>query len=94
MEENSVARFPDAPTERGIKHVEELITCLDEGYRAMVLFVIKMKGIQYFEPNYRTHSAFAEALQRAQNAGVVLHAIDCIVTPNSLTADQPVTIKL
>ena len=94
LEENGIARFPDAPTERGIKHVEELISCIDEGYRAMVLFVIKMKDIHHFEPNERTHPAFGDALRRAAAAGVILHAVDCIVTPESLTADSPVPIKL
>ena len=94
LEEDGIARFPDAPTERGIKHVEELIACIDEGYRAMILFVIKMKGIQHFEPNERTHPEFGAALRKAKDAGVVLHAVDCIITPDSVTADSPVSIKL
>ena len=94
LEENGIARFPDAPTERGIKHVEDLIACLNEGYHAMVLFVIKMKGIKQFQPNERTHPAFGQALRKAQKAGVILHAVDCIVTPNSLTADCAVEIKI
>ncbi len=94
LEEDGVARFPDAPTERGVKHVQELTACLGEGYKAMVLFVIKMKGINHFEPNDRTHPAFGDALRQAQAAGVVLHAVDCSVTPDSLTADMPVEIKL
>ena len=94
LEEDGIARFPDAPTERGIKHVEELINCLNEGYHSMVLFVIKMKDIKQFEPNDRTHPAFGQALRKAQKAGVILHAVDCIVTPDSLNADLPVEIKL
>jgi len=94
LEENGIARFPDAPTERGVKHVEELIDCLDEGYRAMVLFVIKMKGIKHFEPNNRTHPAFGDALRRAKAAGVVIRAVDCIVTCDSLTADSEIEVKL
>lgn len=94
LEENGIARFPDAPTERGIKHVEELIDCLDEGYRAMVLFVIKMKGIKHFEPNNRTHPAFGDALRRAKAAGVEIRAIDCIVTCDTLTADSEIKVKL
>lgn len=94
LEENGIARFPDAPTERGIKHVEELISCLDEGYHAMVLFVVKMKGVRHFEPNERTHPAFGDALRRARHAGVKIHAVDCIVTPDSLTADSQIEVKL
>jgi len=94
LEENGIARFPDAPTERGIKHVDELIQCLNEGYCAMVLFVIKMKGVNHFEPNDRTHTAFGNALRKAKQAGVRLHAVDCIVTPSTLTADSEVEIKL
>lgn len=94
LEEDGIARFPDAPTERGIKHVEELIACLDEGYHAMVLFVIKMKGIRQFEPNERTHPAFGDALRRAKAAGVHIRAVDCIVTSDSLTADSEIEVKL
>lgn len=94
LEEDGIARFPDAPTERGIKHVEELISCLEEGYHAMVLFIIKMKGIRHFEPNERTHPAFGDALRKAQAAGVQIRAVDCIVTHNSLTADSEIEVKL
>ena len=94
LEANGLARFPDAPTQRGVKHVEELTACLSYGYRAMVLFVIKMKGATHFQPNDRTHPQFGESLRKAKNAGVVIHAVDCIVTPNSLTADSPVQIIL
>ena len=94
LEENGIAYFPDAPTERGVKHIEELIACVDEGYRALILFVVKMKGIDRLEPNYRTHPAFGEALCRAEAAGVLIRAVDCIVSPNSLTADAEIPVKL
>lgn len=94
LEENGIARFPDAPTERGVKHIEELINCLDEGYRAMILFIIKMKGVNYLEPNDHTHPAFGEALRRAKRAGVSVHAVDCIVTQDSLTADSEILVIL
>lgn len=94
LEENGTARFPDAPTQRGVKHLNELIACLNEGYHAMVLFIIQMKGIQHFEPNEVTDPAFADALRKALAAGVRLHAVDCIVTPEGLTADQPIPILL
>lgn len=94
LEENGIAYFPDAPTERGVKHIEELISCMNEGYRAMVLFVVKMKGIDHLEPNYRTHPAFGEALRRAEAAGVLIHAVDCIVSSDSLKADSEIPVKL
>ena len=87
MEEDGIVRFPDAPTERGVKHIEELIACLDEGYRAMILFIVKMKGVTRLEPNDRTHPAFGNALRRANAAGVEIRAVDCIITPGSVTAD-------
>ncbi len=94
LEENGIVRFPDAPTERGVKHIEELIACLDEGYHAMILFIVKMKGVTHLEPNDRTHPQFGEALRRAAEAGVVIRAVDCIVTPNSVTADCALPVKL
>lgn len=94
LEEDGIVRFPDAPTERGVKHIEELTACLDEGYRSMILFIVKMKGITHLEPNDRTHPQFAEALRRATAAGVEIRAVDCIVTPESVTADLPVEVRL
>ena len=94
LEEDGIARFPDAPTERGVKHIEELAACLDEGYRSMVLFIVKMKGIRHMEPNDRTHPAFGEALRRAAAKGVEIRAVDCIVSPDGVVADSPVLVKL
>ncbi len=94
LEEDGVARFPDAPTERGIKHIKELAACLNDGYEAYILFVIQMKGITHFEPNDRTHKAFGDALRAASATGVHVLAMDCIVTENSLEIDQPVEVKL
>ncbi|MCL2397392.1 MAG: DNA/RNA nuclease SfsA [Defluviitaleaceae bacterium] len=94
LEENSVAKFPDAPTLRGIKHLQELTTAIQQGYQAHVVFIIKMQGITHFTPNYATHPEFGEALASAISAGVQAHAFDCIVTPNSLTIANPVNIVL
>lgn len=94
LEENGFARFPDAPTERGLKHVKELTALTKEGWTCYVLIVLQMKGIHTFEPNWATHPAFGTALQEAQKAGVTLLAYDCIVTPDSLVIDQPVPIDL
>jgi sugar fermentation stimulation protein A len=90
LEENGIAMFPDAPTERGVKHLDELAQAVREGYTAAVIFVIQMRGVNCFMPNRRTHAAFAEALLRAQQAGVQVLAYDCKVTPDSLVLGEPV----
>lgn len=94
LEENGIARFPDAPTERGVKHIRELIRAAGEGYDAYIIFVIQMKGIHRFEPNYATHPQFGRALRYAKAKGVKILAYDCKVTPDSLALDQPVPVKL
>ena len=94
LEDHNIARFPDAPTERGVKHVEELIRCMKDGYEAYLLFVIQMKGITLFEPNWNTHPAFGEVLQRAQKAGVNLIARDCLVTEDTIEIRDPVEIYI
>ena len=93
LEENGVALFPDAPTERGVKHLTELENCLKAGYGAAILFVIQMKGPRLFRPNWATHPAFGEALAHAKRAGVTLLAYDCLVTPDSMTLDSPVPME-
>ncbi|MCQ4637203.1 DNA/RNA nuclease SfsA [Anaerovorax odorimutans] len=94
LEESGIARFPDAPTVRGVKHVEELIRAKREGYGAFLLFVIQMKGISCFMPNDRTHSAFGDALRKADKEGVKLMAYDCQVSPGSLRLSSPILVKL
>ena len=94
LEEEGVARFPDAPTERGIKHIEELMKAKEEGYDAYIVFVIQMKGVHVFEPNDRTHKAFGDILRRAEKAGVHILAMDCQVEEDQLVIDQPVPICL
>ena len=94
LEVDGVARFPDAPTVRGIKHIMELVEALKEGYRACIIFVIQMKGIKYFEPNWETHKEFGIALQKAKQAGVEIHCVDCEVLENELKIDQLVEVQL
>ena len=94
MEENNIARFHDDPTQRGLKPVEDLIHCIQDGYEAYLLFVIQMKGITCFKPNRNTHPEFGEALIAAQNAGVKLLAYDCFVTENLMEIRDPVPINL
>ena len=94
LEEDGVVRFPDAPTERGVKHLHGLIRCVQEGFEAWAVFIIQMKGVKYFEPNRATHPEFAEALAQAAQAGVKLIALDCNVEKDSLNAADPVAIRL
>lgn len=94
LEVDGAARFPDAPTERGIKHIHELMEARSQGYLASIIFIIQMKGIKVFEPNRATHPAFAEALLEAAGAGVEILAFDCMVTENSLEGDLPVPVRL
>lgn len=94
MEKNGVALFPDAPTERGIKHLNELVASLEKGYEAYVIFVIQMKEIFRFSPNDKTHLAFGNALRRASAAGVRILAYDCVVTTDSIALDAAVEVDL
>lgn len=92
LENEGVAAFPDAPSERAVKHVEELIEAKQQGYEAYLIFVVQMKEIRYVEPNRKTQPAFAEALKKARCAGVKLLAYDCIVGEDSLRLDQPLPV--
>ncbi len=87
---NGQARFPDAPTERGTKHLRELIEAKKQGFRAMVLFVIAMKGCESFAPNSSTDPKFAEALSEAKAAGVEVLAVDCRVSASEIFADREI----
>ena len=93
LEEDGVVRFPDAPTLRGVKHIYELIEAKKAGFEANVLFVIQMKGIRYFEPNYKTHMEFGVALKEAKDNGVNVMAIDCGVTKEEVVAGDFVEVK-
>ena len=94
LEESGHARFPDAPTQRGVKHLRELAAAQREGYTCAVCFVLQMKGCHTFSPNEATHPEFAAALREAAEAGVRVLAVDCVVTPDTLTMDAPVNIQL
>lgn len=94
LEQNGTASFPDAPTERGLKHLLELQEAAREGYGAIILFVIQMKDICAFTPNRNTHPAFADALKQVSRNGVQVLAKDCIVTEHSMTIDQDVPVIL
>lgn len=94
LEVNGTARFPDAPTERGKKHLSELIKAKQNGYRAAAVFVIQMKGCKRFEPNDKTDPAFAQELKRAAENGVEIIALDCRVTQNSIKIDKEIEISV
>lgn len=90
LEDDGHARFPDAPTERGVKHINELVRAREEGYEACIIFVVQMEGIRDVSPNDETHPQFGEALAKAQKAGVKILAYDCFVAPDSLEVKGPV----
>ena len=90
LEEGRHARFPDAPTERGVKHLDELIQTAQEGYEPAVCFVLQMEGMTAFSPNDETHPAFGAALRRAAQSGVRILAMECRVTPATLQITKKV----
>ena len=94
LEQDGVARFPDAPTERGVKHIEELTRLAEEGIGAVILFVVQMRPIRAFTPNYATHRAFGEALVRARDAGVQILAVDSVVEADSLVVGNFIPVEL
>ncbi len=94
LEENGLALFPDAPTQRGVKHLRELIACRAAGYEAAVCVVIQMAGMTAFSPNDRTHPEFGAALREAAAAGVKVLAVECAAEPRSLTMTSPVPVDL
>lgn len=94
LENESVVSFPDAPSQRAVKHVEELIKAKQDGFRVFVIFVIQMKNVSYFTPNAATHEAFAKALKEAARAGVEILAYDCEVTADSLQIRRSVPVYL
>ena len=94
LETDGVCAFPDAPTERGAKHVKELARLVTEGYGAYVLFVIQMADVKYLHPNDTTDPHFGAALRQAAAAGVTVMAMDCAVTEDSMALRLPVLVKL
>lgn len=94
LEEDGVVLFPDAPTQRGIKHLEELVAAKAAGYDAAVCFVIQMEGVKCFRPNDRTHPEFGAALRKAAQAGVEILAVDCTVERDSLKIREHVPVEL
>lgn len=94
LEGNGIVRFPDAPSERAVKHVRELMEAAKKGYEAYVFFVIQMKGVRYFTPNTDTHPAFAKILTEAAGAGVKVVAYDCQVERDRIDIRGEVPVVL
>lgn len=94
LEVDNVVKFPDAPSERAVKHVTELMKAVKEGYEAYVFFVVQMKGVKYFTPNEVTHKAFADALKIARKSGVHVVAYDCNVTSDTIELAEEVPVVL
>lgn len=94
LEKNGLALFPDAPTERGVKHIRELIEAKNQGLGAYIIFIIQMSGVHTFSPNREMQPEFADALKEAENAGVKILAFDCNVTPDSINVRNPVKVLL
>ena len=94
LEDDGVCAFPDAPTQRGAKHLRELARLSQEGYGAYALFVIQMADVKYLQPNDATDPQFGQALRQAAAAGVTVLAMDCAVTESAMDIRLPVLIKL
>lgn len=94
LETDGICAFPDAPTERGVKHLRGLTAAVAEGYKAYVLFVVQMENVRYLHPNDETDPAFGAALREAAAAGVQVLAMDCKVTPESMTLRESIPVRL
>lgn len=94
LENNGIVKFPDAPTERGVRHLRELVDCVKEGYDAYVIFVIQMKDVVHFEPNVETHKEFGDTLKYAKENGVNIVAVDCLVDEDSINIRDYVDVIL
>lgn len=94
LERNGVALFPDAPTERGVKHIKELTDFAEKGYKTQILFVIQTDNVKYFAPNDETHKEFGDALRMAKEKGVTVEAVNCTVTPDSMIIKDNIQVAL
>ena len=94
LEEDGVCAFPDAPTERGAKHIRGLTAAARAGYGAFILFVIQMSDVKYIRPHDETDPEFGKALREASQNGVRVLAMDCAVTPDTMEIRLPVLVKL
>ena len=93
LEKDDVVLFPDAPTERGTKHLHNLVRSMEDGWEPFVLFVIQMDDVEYFTPNFTTDPVFSRTLIEAKDAGVGILAYTCSVTPDSMTLKDRTEVR-
>lgn len=94
LENKGVVSFPDAPTQRGTKHLAELVDAVENGFEAYVFFIIQMEKCRYFEPNTAHDPVFSQALNNAQKNGVKICALNCTVTQDGLEAKDFVEVRI
>lgn len=94
LEHDGVCAFPDAPTDRGVKHLNELINCIQNGFEAYVFFVVQLQKANLFVPNIKTHALFADTLKMASDAGVVVKVVNCKVEHDSIVIDDFIDLNL
>ncbi|NLM96227.1 MAG: DNA/RNA nuclease SfsA [Halanaerobiaceae bacterium] len=94
LEDNGVAKFPDAPTERGTRHLREMIKAVEEGYSGYIFFLIQLKGAKYFTPNHSTDPLFASTLSLARDKGVKILAYDCLISEDSIELNNKIPVRL
>ena len=94
LEKEGVVSFPDAPTARGARHLNELVSAVEQGFEGCLLFIVQMAEARLFRPNDATDPEFGQALRRAARAGVRIMALTCRVTPDSVTAEKPLPVEL
>ncbi len=94
LEADGAVYFPDAPTERGVKHLRGLAACTAEGFETWAIFIVQMQDVRFFAPNWATHPEFGQALLDAEAAGVHILALDCRVTETGIRARAPVPLCL
>lgn len=94
LEQDGLVLFPDAPTERGVRHIHSLIEAKKEGYDAYLIFIVQMSQARLMRPNMETHPAFGQAMALARDAGVSIHAFTCQVTPDSLSLSHEIPVEL
>lgn len=94
LENDNIVSFPDAPTERGARHVKELAECIKDGFEAYIIFVVQMKNVLYFRPNEVNDPAFAAALKDAEKQGVKILAVDCSVDEKSMKIEDFVRVEI
>lgn len=94
LEKDGVMLFPDAPTERGVRHINELCECVKDGYEAYAVFVIATEAGEYFTPNAETHKEFAESLKKAKKCGVNIIALNCVVDKDSIKIKENIEARV